>query len=79
MMDLKTSSDFMNEKPSDEEREENVLKITSENNKVTRLSVKSIDEVTEEGKKLYKITAEAQDLVQHTDSTKVRNQYIQLH
>ena len=71
-----TSSDFMNEKPSDEDVKKMYLKITSENNKVTRLSVKSIDEVTEEGKKLYKITAEAQDLVQHTDPTKVRNQYI---
>ena len=71
-----TSSDFMNEKPSDEDVKKMYLKITSENNKVTRLSVKSIDEVTEEGKKLYKITAEAQDLVQHTDPNKVRNQYI---
>ena len=71
-----TSSDFMNEKPSDEDVKKMYLKITSLDNKVTRLSVSKIEEVTEEGKKLYKITAEAQDLIQHTDPTKVRNQYI---
>jgi len=52
------------------------LKITSRDNKVTRLAVDKIEEVTEEGKKLYKITAEAQDLIQHTDPTKVRNKYV---
>ena len=71
-----TSSDFMNEKPSDEDVKKMYLKITSRDNKVTRLAVDSIEEVTEEGKKLYKITAEAQDLIQHTDPTKVRNKYV---
>ena len=71
-----TSSDFMNEKPSDEDVKKMYLKITSRDNKVTRLAVDSIEEVTEEGKKLYKITAEAQDLIQHTNPTKVRNKYV---
>ena len=71
-----TSSDFMTEKPSDEDVKKMYLKITSRDNKVTRLAVDSIEEVTEEGKKLYKITAEAQDLIQHTDPTKVRNKYV---
>ena len=71
-----TSSDFMTEKPSDEDVKKMYLKITSRDNKVTRLAVDSIEEVTEEGKKLYKITTEAQDLIQHTDSTKVRNKYV---
>ena len=71
-----TPSDFMNEKPSDEDVKKMYLKITSRDNKVTRLAVDSIEEVTEEGKKLYKITAEAQDLIQHTDPTKVRNKYV---
>ena len=71
-----TSSDFMTEKPSDENVKKMYLKITSRDNKVTRLAVDSIEEVTEEGKKLYKITAEAQDLIQHADSTKVRNKYV---
>ena len=71
-----TSSDFMTEKPSDEDVKKMYLKITSRDNKVTRLAVDSIEEVTEEGKKLYKITTEAQDLIQHTDPTKVRNKYV---
>ena len=71
-----TSSDFMTEKPSDEDVKKMYLKITSRDNKITRLAVDSIEEVTEEGKKLYKITAEAQDLIQHTDPTKVRNKYV---
>ena len=71
-----TSSDFMTEKPSDEDVKKMYLKITSRDNKVTRLAVDSIEEVTEEGKKLYKITAEAKDLIQHTDPTKVRNKYV---
>ena len=69
-------SDFMSEKPSDEDVKKMYLKITSRDNKVTRLAVDSIEEVTEEGKKLYKITAEAQDLIQHTDPTKVRKKYV---
>ena len=71
-----TPSDFMTEKPSDEDVKKMYLKITSRDNKVTRLTVDSIEEVTEEGQKLYKITAEAQDLIQHTDPTKVRNKYV---
>ena len=71
-----TSSDFMTEKPSDEDVKKMYLKITSRDNKVTRLAVDSIEEVTEEGKKLYKINAEAKDLIQHTDPTKVRNKYV---
>ena len=71
-----TPSDFMTEKPSDEDVKKMYLKITSRDNKITRLTVDSIEEVTEEGKKLYKITAEAQDLIQHTDPTKVRNKYV---
>lgn len=71
-----TPSDFMTEKPSDEDVMKMYLKITSRDNKVTRLAVDKIELVTEEGQKLYKITAEAQDLIQHTDPTKVRNKYV---
>ncbi|WP_173264394.1 SIALI-17 repeat-containing surface protein [Streptococcus sp. 3109] len=71
-----TPSDFMTEKPSDEDVKKMYLKITSRDNKVTRLAVDKIELVTEEGQKLYKITAEAQDLIQHTDPTKVRNKYV---
>ena len=68
-----TPSDFMNEKPSEEDVKKMYLKITSRDNKVTRLTVDSIEEVTEEGQKLYKITAEAQEWSQHTDPTTARN------
>ena len=71
-----TPSDFMTEKPSDEDVKKMYLKITSSDNKVTRLAVDKIDLVTEKEKELYKITATAQDLIQHTDPSKVRNQYI---
>ena len=71
-----TISDFMSDKPSEEDVKKMYLKITSRDNKITRLAVNSIEEVTEEGKKLYKITAEAQDLIQHTNPTKVRNKYV---
>ena len=73
---LESTSDFMSEKPSDEDVKKMYLKITSRDNKVTRLAVDKIEEVTEEGKKLYKITAEAQDLIQHIDPSKARNKYI---
>ena len=73
---LESTSDFMSEKPSDEDVKKMYLKITSRDNKVTRLAVDKIEEVTEEGKKLYKITAEAQDLIQHIDPSKARNKYV---
>ena len=71
-----TPSDFMTEKPSDEDVMKMYLKITSRDNKVTRLAVDKIELVTEKEKELYKITATAQDLIQHTDPTKVRNKYV---
>ena len=71
-----TPSDFMTEKPSDEDVKKMYLKITSRDNKVTRLAVDKIELVTEKEKELYKITATAQDLIQHVDPSKVRNQYI---
>lgn len=69
-------SDFMTEKPSDEDVKKMYLKITSRDNKVTRLAVDKIELVTEKEKELYKITATAQDLIQHVDPSKTRNEYI---
>ena len=71
-----TPSDFMTEKPSDEDVKKMYLKITSRDNKVTRLVVDKIELVTEKEKELYKITATAQDLIQHVDPSKVRNKYV---
>ena len=73
---IETSSDFMTEKPSDEDVKKMYLKITSRDNKVTRLAVDKIELVTEKEKELYKITATAQDLIQHVDPSKTRNEYI---
>ena len=71
-----TLSDFMTEKPSDEDVKKMYLKITSRDNKITRLAVDKIELVTEKEKELYKITATAQDLIQHVDPSKTRNEYI---
>ena len=51
------------------------LKVTSRENKVTRLAVDKIEEVTEEGKQLYKVTAKAPDLVQRDKDGKLRDTY----
>ena len=52
------------------------LRVTTHDNKVTRLSVDKIEEVVKDGKTLYKVTATAPDLVQHTDASKLANEYI---
>ena len=52
------------------------LRVTTHDNKVTRLSVDKVEEVVKDGKTLYKVTATAPDLVQHTDSTKLANEYV---
>ena len=52
------------------------LRVTTHDNKVTRLSVTFIDEVEVEGKKLYKVVAKAPDLIQHTDASKMQEEYV---
>ena len=71
-----TPSDFMTEKPSDEDVKKMYLKITSRDNKVTRLAVDTIEEINQAGQVLYKVTARAVDLIQHTDPSKIRNEYV---
>ena len=51
------------------------LKVTSRENKVTRLAIDKIEEVIEEGKQLYKIMAKAPDLVQRDKDGKLRDTY----
>lgn len=51
------------------------LKVTSRENKVTRLAIDKIEEVIEEGKQLYKVTAKAPDLVQRDKDGKLRDIY----
>ncbi|OJG02794.1 zinc metalloprotease [Streptococcus oralis] len=52
------------------------LKIATHDNKVTRLAVDKIEEVTVDGKALYKVTAKAPDLVQHTDGNQLSEEYV---
>ena len=52
------------------------LRVTTHDNKVTRLSVDKVEEVVKDGKTLYKVTATAPDLVQHTDASKLSNEYV---
>ncbi len=51
------------------------LKVTTRDNKVTRLAVNKIEEVTVEGKILYKVTATAPDLVQRTSDNTFTETY----
>ena len=52
------------------------LRVTTHDNKVTRLAVDKIEEVVKDGKTLYKVTATAPDLVQHTNASKLSNEYV---
>ena len=52
------------------------LRVTTHDNKVTRLAVDKIEEVEKDGKTLYKVTATAPDLIQHTDASKLSNEYV---
>ena len=69
-----TASDFITETPTDTKKY--YLKVTSSDNKITRLSVDKIEEINQAGQVLYKITAKAVDLIQHTDPTKMRKEYV---
>ena len=52
------------------------LRVTTHDNKVTRLAVAKIEEIEKDGKTLFKVTATAPDLVQHTDAFKLANEYV---
>ena len=52
------------------------LKVTTHDNKVTRLAVDKIEEVVKDGETFYKVIATAPDLVQHTDASKLANEYV---
>ena len=52
------------------------LKVTTRDNKVTRLAVNKIEEVTVEGKTLYKVTATAPDLVQRRADDTLSEEYV---
>ena len=71
---VETDISLLSEKPADVAPL--YLRVTTHDNKVTRLSVDKVEEVVKDGKTLYKVTATAPDLVQHTDASKLANEYI---
>ena len=71
---VETDSSFLTSVPTDVKPY--YLKIATHDNKVTRLAVDKIEEVTVDGKTLYKVTAKAPDLVQHTNSNELSEEYV---
>ena len=68
-----TDSSFLSSVPGDVTPY--YLKVTTHDNKITRLSVDKIEEVTVDGKTLYKVTATAPDLVQRNGENKLSETY----
>ena len=52
------------------------LKVTTYDNKVTKLAVDKIEEVTVDGKALFKVTAKAPDLVQRNADNQFAEEYV---
>jgi len=71
---LETDSSLLTETPSDVKPY--YLKVTTHDNKVTKLAVDKIEEVTVDGNKLYKVTAKAPDLIQRTAENRFTEEYV---
>ena len=71
---VETDSSFLTSVPTDVKPY--YLKIATHDNKVTRLAVDKIEEVTVDGKTLYKVTAKAPDLIQHTNGNELSEEYV---
>ena len=52
------------------------LRVTTHDNKVTRLAVDKIEEVEKDGKALYKVTAKAPDLIQRNSDSTLSEEYV---
>ena len=52
------------------------LRVTTHDNKVTRLAVRSVEEVVVDGKTLYKVVAKAPDLVQRRADDTLSEEYV---
>ena len=52
------------------------LRVTTHDNKVTRLAVSSVEEVVVDGKTLYKVVAKAPDLVQRREDDTFSEEYV---
>ncbi|VRY96386.1 zinc metalloprotease ZmpB [Streptococcus pneumoniae] len=64
---------LLSEKPTD--ISSYYLKVTTHDNKVTRLAIDTIEEVEEGGKTLFKVTATAPDLIQRNSENKLSETY----
>ena len=71
---LETDSSPLSETPSDVKPY--YLKVTTHDNKVTKLAVDKIEEVTVDGATLYKVTAKAPDLIQRTADNQFSEEYV---
>ena len=69
-----TDTSLLTEKPADVAPL--YLRVTTHDNKVTRLAVDKIEEVTVDGKTLYKVTAKAPDLIQRNADNTLSEEYV---
>ena len=71
---VETDNSLLSTKPSDVKPY--YLKVTTHDNKVTKLAVDKIEEVTVDGKALFKVTAKAPDLVQRNADNQFTEEYV---
>ena len=69
-----TDKSLLSEKPTD--LSPLYLRVTTHDNKVTRLAVSSVEEVVVDGKTLYKVVAKAPDLVQRREDDTLSEEYV---
>ena len=69
-----TDNSLLTEKPADVAPL--YLRVTTHDNKVTRLAVDKIEEVEKDGKTLYKVIAKAPDLVQRNADNTLSEEYV---
>ena len=69
-----TDTSLLTEKPADVSPL--YLRVTTHDNKTTRLAVDKIEEVTVDGKTLYKVTAKAPDLIQRNADNTLSEEYV---
>ena len=71
---VETDKSLLTEKPTDVSPL--YLRVTTHDNKTTRLAVSAVEEVVVDGKTLYKVVAKAPDLVQRRDDDTLSEEYV---
>ncbi|HHW4271592.1 TPA: ZmpA/ZmpB/ZmpC family metallo-endopeptidase [Streptococcus pneumoniae] len=71
---VETDKSLLTEKPTDVAPL--YLRVTTHDNKTTRLAVSSVEEVFVDGKTLYKVVAKAPDLVQRREDDTLSEEYV---